>query len=76
MMRGAGSSMATHQLKQADGTFITVPNAAAHYTRTVPILDLLRAVEPLTWARWITSGGKSGKYGPVSAALYGNNKAW
>jgi hypothetical protein len=76
MMRGAGTTMATYQLQRADGTTMTLPNAALYYARTVPILDLLRAVEPLTWSRWITSGGKTGKYGPVIAALYGNNKAW
>lgn len=76
MMRGAGTTMATHQLQRTDGTTMTLPNAALDYARSVPIVDLLHAVEPLSWSRWITCGGKTGKYGPVTAALYGNNKAW
>lgn len=74
MMRGAGASMATHQVEAPNGTAVSLPDTAAHYRRVLPILDLLRAVTPLAWARWITSGGKTGKYGPASAALYGNNK--
>ena len=68
--------MATHQVQAPDGTTVTLPDTAATYQGIVPILDLLRAVTPLAWARWITSGGKTGKYGLVSAALYGNNKEW
>lgn len=76
MTRGAGTTMATHQLQTPDGTTIMLPDTATYYRATVPVLDLLRAVTPLAWGRWITSGGKTGKYGPATAALYGNNKEW
>lgn len=76
MMRGAGRTMKSHQVQAANGTSLSLPDVSANYVATVPIVDLLRAVTPLAWARWITSGGKSGKYGAVSAALYGNNKEW
>lgn len=77
MLRGAGKSdMATHQVQAGNGTTVTLPNPSVSYTSTVPILDLLRAVTPLTWGRWITSGGRSGPYSAVTAAMYGNNKEW
>lgn len=76
MMRGAGAAMATHQLQTPGGATVTLPDAAANYRNTVPILDLLRGVTPLAWGRWITAGGKTGTYGPATAALYGNNKEW
>lgn len=76
MMRGAGATMATHQLQAPDGTTVTLPDTAATYRGIATVLDLLRAVTPLAWARWITSGGKTGKYGPATAAMYGNNTEW
>jgi hypothetical protein len=76
MQRGVAATMATHQLQAPNGSTVTLPDVASYYQHTAPILDLLRAVTPLTWGRWITSGGKTGKYGPVTAALYGNNKEW
>jgi hypothetical protein len=35
---------------------------------------LLRAETPLAWARWITSGGKTGKHGPATALQHGNRQ--
>lgn len=76
MMRGAGSDMQTRTVQAPNGTSVVLPDSASHYSHVAPVLDLMRAVTPLSWARWITSGGKSGKYGPVSVAMYGNNKEW
>ncbi len=39
-------------------------------------LNILRAVTPFAWARFITQQPVGYKYAPVLSALYGGNKAW
>lgn len=76
MVKATGAKMKAHRVRAVNGSLVWLPNASAYYAATLPVLDLLRAVTPLTWARWITDGGKRGKYGAVMAAMYGNNKEW
>jgi hypothetical protein len=75
MMLAQGGSMRTHSVLAPNGSLVTLPDAGAYYAATVPVLDLLRAVTPLAWARWIT-GHNTGPYSAATNALYGNNRNW
>jgi hypothetical protein len=78
LARSPGGSLPTHQVLAPNDSMVTLPDASVSYGATVPLLDLLRAVTPLAWARWITAGGwgRVHKHGPATAAMYGSNAEW
>lgn len=75
-MLTANATLPLHTVMAPSGSLVSLPNAGLFYSSTVPLLDLLRAVTPLAWARWMTAGGRSGAYAAATSAAYGNNKEW
>lgn len=63
-------------IQAPNGTTVQLPDTTSFYASVGPILDVLRAVTPLGWGRFITNGDKTGPEGKRVAAMYGNNKEW
>eukprot|EP00878_Enallax_costatus_P019068 GHUV01020105.1.p1 GENE.GHUV01020105.1~~GHUV01020105.1.p1 ORF type:complete len:263 (+),score=58.50 GHUV01020105.1:665-1453(+) len=63
-------------IQAPNGTSVQLPDTTEFYATTGPTLDVLRAVTPFGWGRFITNSGKGGPEGKRVAAMYGNNKEW
>lgn len=73
---GAAQELPLHTVLAPNGTLVRLPDASGSFAGIRPVVDLLRAVTPLGWARLITGASKPGPYGGATAALYGNNAEW
>lgn len=78
MLADASSQqLPTKAVAAQNGSVLQLPDTTSYYGSVASVTDVLRAVTPLAWGRFITSVSKPGQaYGAATAALYGNNKEW